>query len=183
MNIIKTNYIELDNERSLKSYAGIGSKTYDLLIKEFELSEKERMSVLSGRANRKRKSGGGNKSFLSTAADQLLFILNYYKTYPTMDVLATHYGISRASVWNQVHKLSAVLHAVLVKLQVMPMRELPGVEEFKAYLETLDCRRLIIDVTERTIEHPKDKVADKAQYSGKKKDIPSKIRLLPTSSV
>ena len=183
MNIIKTSHIELDDERSLKSYVGIDYKTYYVLLKEFELSEKARMSNLADRAGRKRKAGGGGKSFLLTAADKLLFILHYYKTYPTMDVLATHYGVSRASIWNHVHNLSAVLHRILVKLKVMPLRELPSVEEFKAYIEALNMPQLIIDVTERPIERPKDKAENKAQYSGKKNGTPSKIRLLPTSNV
>jgi hypothetical protein len=110
-----------------------------------------------------------------TVDDKLLFILHYYKSYPTMDVLATKYEMSRSSVWNYVHALSAHLHQILVDLGVMPLREIPSIEAFKAYLEAHKVHQLIIDVTERTIERPKDKVANRAQFSGKKNGIPLKI--------
>ncbi len=63
MNIIKTSHIELDDERSLKSYVGIDYKTYYVLLKEFELSEKARMSNLADRAGRKRKAGAAANRF------------------------------------------------------------------------------------------------------------------------
>ena len=42
-------------------------------------------AVQSG--SRLRKSGGGRKCKLSTSADKLPFVLNYYKEYPTFDAL------------------------------------------------------------------------------------------------
>jgi predicted DNA-binding protein YlxM (UPF0122 family) len=149
--------------------------TYKTLHSELELIENERLSTLGNRDNRLRKSGGGSKQSLVSIDDKLLFILHYYKSYPTMDVMATKYDISRATVWNYVHALSAKLHTILVKLEVMPMREMPTIEAFKAYLEANKVHQLIIDATERTIERPKNKMENRAQYSGKKNDIRLKI--------
>jgi hypothetical protein len=180
--LIQNTAIKIPSKRSLKSYTGVDLDTYKILRSELELIENERFIELSNRDNRLRKSGGGNKQSLFSVDDKLLFILHYYKSYPTMDNLGTKYNMSRATVWNYVHALSAKLHTILVKLEVMPMREMPTVEAFKAYLEANKVDQLIIDATERTIERPSKKMENRAQYSGKKNDIPSKIRLSQTSN-
>jgi hypothetical protein len=180
--LIESTHIKISSKRLLKSYAGVDLETYKTLYTELELIENERFILLSQRKNRLRKTGGGNKQALMSTDDKLLFILNYYKSYPTMDVMAVKYNISRATVWNYVHGLSAKLHTILVKLEVMPMREMPTIEAFKAYLEANKVHQLIIDATERTIERPKNKIENQAQYSGKKKDIPLKIPLSQTSN-
>jgi hypothetical protein len=173
--LIESTHIKISSKRSLKSYAGVDLLTYNTLHSELELIENERLSTLGNRDNRLRKSGGGSKQSLVSIDDKLLFILHYYKSYPTMDVMATKYAISRATVWNYVHALSAKLHTILVKLEVMPMREMPTIEAFKAYLEANKVHQLIIDATERTIERPKNKMENRAQYSGKKNDIRLRI--------
>lgn len=178
--LIHSTFISIHSKRSLKSYAGVDLNTYKILYAEFEVIESERLAVLANRPNRLRQFGGGGKEILLTIDDKLLFILNYYKSYPTMDVMAVKYDISRSSVWNYVHSLSAKLHHILVKLEVMPLREMPSIEVFKAHLEANKIHQLIIDVTERTIERPSNKIENRAQYSGKKKDIPSRTRSLLT---
>jgi hypothetical protein len=167
--LIQSTYIKITSKRSLQSYAGVNLVTYKKLRSELELIENERLSALANRENRLRQFGGGGKQLLPTIDDKLLFILNYFKSYPTMDIMATNYDISRATVWNYVHALSGKLHNILVKLDVMPMREMPTIEAFKAYLEANKIHQLIIDVTERTIERPSKKEENRAQYSGKKK--------------
>ncbi len=178
--LIETKTIKIPSKRKLSSYTGVNLETYKALHKELEIIENQRIRDLSTRPERLREYGGGGKPILSTIDDKLLFILHYYKSYPTMDVMAVKYNISRTSVWNYVHELSRTLHNILVKLEVMPMREMPTIEAFKAYLESNKVHQLIIDATERTIERPSKKMENRAQYSGKKKDILLKIRSLPT---
>lgn len=173
--ILTSTYVRLNSKRQLKSYAGVDLSTYKKLHESLNEIEEAKKMVLSSRTNRKREYGGGGKEHLLTIDDKLLFILHYYKSYPTMDVMATKYEMSRASVFNYVHALSAKLHQILVKLGVMPLREMPSIEEFKAILAANKVHQLIIDVTERTIERPSNKTENRAQYSGKKKDIPLKI--------
>lgn len=179
--ILQSTHISIKSKRSLKSYAGVDLETYKILYKSLDKIETDRLAVLANKADRLRQFGGGGKECLLTIDDKLLFILNYYKSYPTMDVMAVKYNISRASVWNYVHSLSAKLHNILVELGVMPMREMPSIEAFKTYLEAHKIHQLIVDVTERTIERPSKKMENRAQYSGKKKDIPLKTPSLPTS--
>lgn len=45
---------------------------------------------------RSRKSGAGIKGKLPTMADKLLFVLSYYKTYPTFDVLGAQFDMVRS---------------------------------------------------------------------------------------
>lgn len=175
--ILQSTYVRIKSKRQLKSYAGVDIETYRILFTCLEKTEADKQSVLSSRANRQRQYGAGCKERLPTLDDKLLFILHYYKSYPTMDLLAIEYKMSRSSVWNYVHALSAKLYFILVELGVMPLREMPSIEEFKSFLEAHKTHQLIIDVTERTIERPSNKVANRAQYSGKKNDIRLKIPL------
>lgn len=175
--LLQSTYVVIKSKRQLSSYAGVDTETYRILYSHLEKIEADKQSVLSSRTNRQRQYGAGCKERLATLDDKLLFILHYYKSYPTMDLLAIKYKMSRSSVWNYVHALSAKLHLILVELEVMPLREMPSIEEFKAFLEAHKTHQLIIDVTERTIERPSDKVANRAQYSGKKNDIPLKTPL------
>jgi hypothetical protein len=173
--ILQSTYVAINSKRQLKSYAGVDLETYRILHDCLAKTESDKQSQLSNRPNRQRQYGAGCKERLMTIDDKLLFILHYYKSYPTMDLMAIEYKMSRSSVWNYIHALSAKLYAILVKLGVMPLREMPSIEEFKAFLEANKVHQLIIDVTERTIERPSDKVANRAQYSGKKNDIRLRI--------
>lgn len=175
--ILQSAYVKIKSIRELKSYAGVDLPTYKVLYACIEKLESEKQTTLANRPRRKRAYGAGCPNRLSSIDDKLLFILHYYKSYPTMDVMATKYEMSRSSVWNYVHSLSAQLHHILVDLGHMPLREMPSIEDFKAFLEANKVHQLIIDVTERTIERPQDKVANRAQYSGKKNDIRLKIPL------
>lgn len=175
--ILQSTYVAIKSKRQLKSYAGVDIETYRILYACLAKVESDKQFQLSTRPNRQRQYGAGCKECLTTIDDKLLFILHYYKSYPTMDLMAIEYNMSRSSVWNYVHTLSAKLYSILGELGVMPLREMPSIEEFKAFLEANKVHQLIIDVTERTIERPSDKVANRAQYSGKKNDIPLKTPL------
>ena len=59
---------------------------------------------------RRRKPGGGCKGKLPTMADKLLFVLYYYKTYPTFDVLGTQFEMARSKANENLHKLSPIIY-------------------------------------------------------------------------
>ena len=46
---------------------------------------------------RRRRPGGGSKGKLPTMVEKLQFVLYYYKTYPTFDVLGTQFAMARSS--------------------------------------------------------------------------------------
>jgi hypothetical protein len=68
--------------------------------------------VASG--TRRRKPGGGTKGKLPTMTEKLLFVLYYYKTSPTFDVLGTQFAMARSKANENLHKLSPILYDTLV---------------------------------------------------------------------
>jgi hypothetical protein len=116
---------------------------------------------------RRRKPGGGAKGKLPTMSDKLVFILSYYKTYPTFDVLGSQFDIARSKAHVNVHKLSSILYDSLVRLDLMPYRRFETPEDLKTALSGID--QVIIDATERVYRRPQDEEEQKAYYSGKKK--------------
>ena len=112
---------------------------------------------------------GGAKGQLRTLADKLLFVLYYYKTYPTFDVLGTQFALGRSKAHENLYKWSPLLHDTLVRLEVLPHREFCTPEELKAALQGVD--RIIIDATERAYRRSQDEAHQRAHDSGKKNSI------------
>jgi hypothetical protein len=113
-----------------------------------------------------RKPGGGSKGKLPMMSDRLIFILSYYKTYPTFDVLASQFDMARSKAHINVHKLSPILYDTLVSLELMPYRRFEAPEDLKSALSGID--QVIIDATERAYRRSEDGEGQKAYYSGKK---------------
>src|SRR5438445_1134422 len=88
-------------------------------------------------------------------ADKLQFVLYYYKTYPTFDVLGQQFEMARSKANENLHKLSPILYDTLVHLDLMPYRELSTPEDLKAALHGVD--RLLIDATERAYHRSTDR--------------------------
>src|SRR4029450_5758076 len=106
------------------------------------------------------------KGQLPTMVEKLLFVLYYYKTYPTFDVLGTQFAMARSKAHENLHKLSPILYDTLVHLELMPYREVATLEELKAALHGED--RLLIDATERACHRSQDDAKQREHYSGKK---------------
>jgi hypothetical protein len=99
-------------------------------------------------------------------AEKLQFVLYYYKTYPTFDVLGTQFAMARSRAHENLQKLSPMLYDTLVHLELMPYRELATPEALKAALQGVD--RLLIDATERAYHRSHDDAKQREHYSGKK---------------
>ena len=128
--------LQIRDDRQMKALTGFSQAQFDHLLSVFrEISRATQQKtyeegVASG--TRRRKPGGGSKGKLPTIADKLQFILYYYKTYPTFDVLGTHFDLARSKAHENLHKLSPILYDTLVHLDLMPYRELSTPEELKA---------------------------------------------------
>jgi len=101
--------------------------------------------------------------------EQWQFVLSYYKTYPTFDVLGTHFAMARSKAHENLHTLSPLLYDTLVHLDLMPYRELSTPEALKAALQGGD--RLLIDATERAYHRSQDAAKQREHDSGKKTSI------------
>jgi len=165
--------IKVRDDRQMRALTGLSEKQFEQFLTTFSqvYQERQQAAYETGReaGTRQRKVGGGSKGKLPTLADKLLFVLYYYKVYPTFDVLGTHFDMARSKANENLHKLSPILHQTLVKLGLMPYREFKTVEELKTALDGID--KIIIDATERVYRRSQDEATQRAYYSGKKKAI------------
>ena len=161
------------DDRQMKALTDMSQAQFDFLLPVFshvyEQAQQQRYEEGVKAGQRSRKSGAGIKGKLPTMADKLKFVLYYYKTYPTFDVLGAQFDMVRSKANENLHKLSPLLYDTLVQLDLMPYRELETPEALRKALTGVD--QLIIDVTERICRRSQDDATQREHYSGKKKTI------------
>ena len=168
--------IEIRDDRHMRSLTGLSQSQFNQLMPTFAsvYQDTQQVAYEKGVAvgTRPRKPGGGAKGKLPTLSDKLLFVLYYYKTYPTFDVLGTQFDMARSKANENLHKLSPILHTTLERLGMMPHREFKTPEALKAALSGMD--QIIIDATERAYRRSQNDAKQREHYSGKKNVILSK---------
>lgn len=169
----------LENRRLTLALTGLSPEEFNKLLPTFTETLRLKMKQRhNDKSDIQRKFGGGRKGFLPTPAEKLLFILFYYKCYPTYDMLTFFYGCNRSNACRRQHYLSSVLEASLGKKLALPKRQLHSLEDFfRAFPE---AKEVFIDGTERPVQRPKDKDQQKANYSGKKKRHTRKNLIMST---
>src|SRR5256712_6390048 len=109
--------LQIRDEGQRKALTGLSQAHVDHLLPVFSevYTEKQQQKYVEGVASgaRTRKPGGGTKGKLPTMLDKLLFVLYYYKTYPTFDVLGTQFAMVRSKAHENLHKLSPILYDTL----------------------------------------------------------------------
>lgn len=170
--------LEIRDERQLRALTGLSQAQFDHLLVSFSAVYQTQRQASYEQAvqagHRQRKPGGGRKGKLATPSAKLLFVLYYYKTYPTFDVLGTQFNLARSKAHTQLYQLSPILHETLVQLAMMPQRAFQTVAELILALKGVD--QIIIDATERAYRRPQVAEQQRAHYSGKKNGIRSRIR-------
>lgn len=164
---MKMSYAELQNKpRILQSLTGIKVDEFETLLDSFATAWATFVAETFQREGRKRAYGGGRKTRLRTLEDKLLFILVYFRLYPTQEVQGFLFEMGQAQAHEWVHRLSGVLHQALGYERQLPERE-PA--KLAAVLDTCPSLEFLIDGTERPINRPKDKADRQTYYSGKRK--------------
>ena len=165
--------LQIRDDRQMKALTGLSQAQFAHLLPVFsdiyQTTQQQTYEKGVESGTRTRTPGGGSKGKLPTMADKLLFVLYYYKTYPTFDVLGTQFAMARSKAHENLHKLSPILYDTMVHLDLMPYRELSTPEELKAALQGGD--RLLIDATERAYHRSHDDAKQREHYSGKKNSI------------
>jgi hypothetical protein len=158
----------LEDDRQLRALTGLARPEFEKLLEEFIrcLKKGRPKNCRKPQKKRKRKLGGGRKSALGSAANQLLFILFYMKSYPTFDVLAFTFGISLGCASESVQRLLPLLKQAQDNLHTLPKRTSDNPKEIKQLIENND--KIIIDATERPCCRPQKPSKQKKYYSGKK---------------
>lgn len=162
--------IKIRDDRHLRSLTGVSQAQFEILLEAFtrtytQMQWQAYQDELA-KGIRKRRPGGGRKGALPTMRDKLMFLLYYFKVYPTFDVLGTQFEMARSKANENLYKLAPVLHQTLVHLEVMPRREFATPEALLQALDGLDT--ILIDVTERTHRRPQNEQTQRTHYSGKK---------------
>ena len=162
--------IQIRDERQMKALTGLSQAQFDHLLSVFtdlyQAAQQQTYERGVASGTRRRKPCGGAKGKLSTMAETLQFVLYYYKTCPTFDVLGQQFAMARSKANEHLHKLSPMLYDTLVHLELMPYRELATPQELKAALQGVE--QLIIDATERAYHRSTDDAKQREHYSGKK---------------
>src|SRR3954464_15506154 len=134
--------LQIRDERQRKALTGLSQAQFDHLLPVFsdiyratqQQTYEEGVQV----GTRRRHPGGGSKGKLPTMAEKLQFVLYYYKTYPTFDVLGTQFVMARSRAHENLHKLSPMLYDTLAQLELVPYRALATPEALKAALHGVD---------------------------------------------
>jgi len=154
----------------MRALTGLSIEQFNQLLPTFSqvYKEAEWQAYEKGAASgeRQRKPGGGAKGKLAEMEDKLLFVLYYYKVYPTFDAFGTQFDLARSKAHRNLYKLSPILHETLVRLEMMPHRQFANPEELQSALG--DVSQVIIDVTERNFRRSQDNQQQQEHYSGKK---------------
>jgi len=163
--------LEIRDDRQWRALTGLSQAQFEQLLLTFTIvcreARQEAYEVGIAAGKRQRQPGGGAKGKLPTCADKLLFVLYYYKTYPTFDVLGTQFGMVRSKAHSNLYQLSPLLHKTLVRLAMLPHREFKTPADLKAALHGVD--QVIIDATERAYRRSQDDATQREHYSGKRK--------------
>lgn len=157
----------LKDDRLLRAVTGLNLKALEELQPAFEQALAEAPTPRRSKAPRQREAGGGRQPRLATADQKLVYILFYFKCYPTFDLAGLLFDLDRSQAHRWMHRLQPVLEAALGKKMALPKRKLRSMDEFLKCFPELE--RVILDGTERPIQRSKDKDKQKQDYSGKKK--------------
>jgi hypothetical protein len=164
---MKLSYEELEGKpRILQSLTGLKPDEFETLLESFAQGWENFVSETFQHEGRKRAYGAGRKPQLKQLEDKLLFILVYFRLYPTQAVQGFLFGMGQAQANEWVHRLTGVLNRALGYEQQLPEREPANLE---AVLKRCPSLEFMIDGTERPINRPQDKTDRKRYYSGKKK--------------
>ena len=170
-------YAKLKNKpRILQSLTGMSVAEFESIVPSFEAAWQDYIykQFIEG-SERKREYGGERKAELQEIRDKMLFILFYFRQYPTQEVQGFLFGIGQpqANLW--VHRLTVILNQALGKEQHLPERKASKLEQVLANCPELE---FVIDGTERRINRPQNKVKRDEHYSGKKKTTTVKNNII-----
>jgi hypothetical protein len=163
------NYVKVAQPPTiLRALTGLTPEGFGELLNGFATATDARQQVAEGQRTsvRQRVVGGGRKAKLATVADKLLFILFYFRLYPTQVTLGFFFGLSQAQANEWIGRLTPPLEAALGAKQHLPVRQAADVQQV---LRACPGLEFIVDGSERPIRRPQDAARQKKFYSGKKK--------------
>ena len=111
--------IQIRDDRQMKALTGLSRAQFDSLLPVFrdiyQATQQQVYEVGVESGTRRRKPGGGCKGKLPTMVEKLLFVLYYYKTSPTFDVLGTQCEMGRSKAHEHLHKVISGKYFTVLK--------------------------------------------------------------------
>jgi hypothetical protein len=157
--------LSLKTERQWRSSTTLSSKQFAVLVKWFSVAYEQEhgVSLETAQINL-------SKEFIfSTYPDFLFFVLFSLKNPTTFDVNGLIFGISQSAAESNFKRGLAVLELALSITNNLPRQNFKDIADFKNYLK--EHKILKIDVTEITVQRPRNKEKQVERYSGKKNAI------------
>lgn len=159
-----------------RSLTGLSVEEFDQLYLEVEQVYPAAEDHRLARPNRKRKRGAGRK-FHHVLRNRLLLTLTWLRVYPSYRVLGLLFSLDKSNVCRNLKIMLPVLQQV-TDLALPDLGTDLGEDDLEAILARFPELRAIVDATEQRTRRPKDKEAQKAYYSGKKKAHTIKTQIL-----
>ncbi|WP_199879951.1 helix-turn-helix domain-containing protein, partial [Arundinibacter roseus] len=156
---------DLKNERQWRSATGLNKERYIKLLKLFDSSYQNTF----GCTLPERQAQSPMDTVITSIEDLLFFTLFSLKCGLTFDLLGLVTGMDGSTAnRNKVLGVS-ILQSALYNNGYAPARSFDTIEEFEKYFK--EHSAVMIDATEIPIQRPINEYDQKANYSGKKKDI------------
>lgn len=115
-----------DKPNILKNLTGLCPVTFAEFVSSFKVTYFEHLEEqeIKRTKPRQRGQGAGRKGKLRTIEDKLLFILFYFKCYPTQKILGGLFGLSQAQTHQWIHHLTPILNKALGYKKKLPPQKL-----------------------------------------------------------
>ena len=158
--VVYNNYKNLDDKK-FKEAVGIPKTLFEIIV-----------PILAGKILELHKNGGRNPSLC--IEDLLLMTLKYYRDYPTFSSLGLTFGINKSNVFRWVTKIENMLNDIFENVINIEIKCI----DFNKKGKEITISEKLVDVTECTIQRPKNSELQIYYYSGKKKKHTIKIQLI-----
>jgi hypothetical protein len=151
-----TIFENLQKDWQYKASTGLDQKNFERLHEEFKLYyQPKAFNEIAKKA-----------PVLTDSREALFFILFYYKTYPTLEVLGLSFGFSDTAAFVYLDYVKPYLKRALVGQSVLVKRVFDNQQAFdEAFTGVKD---LFIDGSEMVIQRAQDPQKQQADFSGKK---------------
>jgi DDE superfamily endonuclease/Helix-turn-helix of DDE superfamily endonuclease len=157
---------------------GISLEAFQCLTAQVEKAQRSYQSEQEAQKIRVNAKGAGRPSKLSLE-ESMALCLFYLRHNPIFEVLGMMFEVSRSEAHSTFHWGLNWIRQILPASLYEEFGQDP--ELWSLIQEILRCEVLLTDSTEQSCERPQDKEAQKAYYSGKKKQHTQKTQIIGTS--
>lgn len=171
------------NPKRFRALTGIGTEHFDELLPYFHDAHDEyfRWHKFDGKPNKGIRAPRIYRSSpLPGIEDRLYFILYYLKNNPLQEAMADHFHMESGQCNRWIHCLYGILKTALKDMGVTPATDRRELENLYSRMDSRELGVLVHDASERPVPRPADPVAQKENYSGKKKTHTVKNGIIAT---